>query len=384
MSNIALIVAAGRGTRLGADSPKQYVPLAGKPILRRTVDAFASHDRITNIRVVIHIDDRDHYRAAVAGMSLLDPVIGGESRQDSVRRGLESLADEPPQHVLIHDAARPFVDAETITATLDALRHHTGAIPALPVPDSLKRVTDKIIEQSFDRRGIWRAQTPQAFHFAEILAAHRACNDVAATDDAAVAAEAGLEVAVVPGTEDNLKITDCDDLARAERILTQRLTDVRVGNGFDVHRFEPGDHIMLCGIRVPHDAGLQGHSDADVGLHALTDAILGALGAGDIGQHFPPSDPTWRNVSSDRFLRQAGSFVAEAGGSVAHVDLTLILERPKVGPHRDAMRARIAEILGIDSARVSVKATTTERLGFLGRGEGVAAQATATIRLPGI
>jgi len=382
MSTIALIVAAGRGTRLGSDVPKQYLLLGGKPVLRHAVEAFLGHEAVSALRVVIHQGDRGRHDAALAGLDVLPPVGGGASRQDSVRRGLESLAESPPKRVLIHDAARPFVGHELISRTLAALDRHAGAIPALPVADSLKRVADGVIADHLARDALWRAQTPQAFRYPEILAAHRACPDAGVGDDAQVAARAGLAVAVVAGAEENFKLTEAADLARAERWLTRALPEVVVGNGFDVHRFTAGDHVMLCGIAVPHSAGLEGHSDADVGLHALTDAILGALGDGDIGQHFPPGDARWRDADSTRFLRHACDLVAARGGRIAHLDLTLILERPRIGPHREAMRRRIAEIVGLELERVSIKATTTERLGFLGRGEGIAAQATATVRLP--
>ncbi len=381
-NTVALIVAAGRGIRLGARTPKQYLPLGGAPMLRRSVEAFLSHPEVTAVGVVIDPAERGRHDEALSGLALLAPVAGGASRQESVRFGLESLAQNPPDRVLIHDAARPFVDAVTISAVLAALDSHQGAVPGLAVVDSLRRAADGEIVEDVDRDGIWRVQTPQAFRYGEILAAHRELRDLSLTDDAAVARRAGLSVAVVPGAEGNFKITDEADLARARRLLDGGPSDIRVGNGFDVHRFESGNFVTLCGVRVPHVAGLKGHSDADVGLHALTDAVLGAIGAGDIGQHFPPDDEQWRDAPSDRFLGHARDLVAQAGGAIAHVDVTLILERPKIGPHREAMRARVAEILALALDRVSVKATTTERLGFLGRGEGIAAQATATIRLP--
>ncbi|MDP6708970.1 MAG: bifunctional 2-C-methyl-D-erythritol 4-phosphate cytidylyltransferase/2-C-methyl-D-erythritol 2,4-cyclodiphosphate synthase [Alphaproteobacteria bacterium] len=383
MNTIALIVAAGRGTRLGAELPKQYLSLAGVPMLRHSVEAFLAHPEVDAVRVVIDPADREHHDRALRGLAALAPVAGGASRQQSVRLGLESLTGAAPDRVLIHDAARPFVDANTISATLAALGQHHGALPGLAVADSLKRAEAGLVTDSVDRAGIWRAQTPQVFRFADILAAHREAEDLSLTDDAAVATRAGLAVAMVPGTEANFKVTDEADMARARRTIGGDAGEVRVGNGFDVHRFEAGDHVMLCGVAVPHDAGLKGHSDADVGLHALTDAVLGTIGAGDIGQHFPPSEPEWRGAPSEDFLRHAAALVVAAGGCIAHVDLTLILERPKVGPHRDRMRANVARILDLAVERVSVKATTTERLGFLGRGEGIAAQATATVRLGG-
>lgn len=385
-SCVALIVAAGRGVRFGADMPKQYLPLAGKPVLRRTVEAFLRQPEITSIRVVIDPAFQDFYEQAVAGLDLPPPIIGGPTRQDSVLNGLEALAGHAPDLVLIHDAARPLVDGKAIRDVITALDQAPGAIAATPLADTLKRGADTGATVSsagtLDRTGLWRALTPQGFRFADILIAHRRAAGLNLTDDAAVAEQAGLAVTLVPSNPDNLKVTTKDDLARAERLLLASLGDVRTGTGFDVHKFTDGDHVWLCGLKVPHDQGLEGHSDADVGLHALTDAILGAICAGDIGQHFPPSDPRWKGADSSKFLRHAADLVAEKGGVIAHVDVTLICERPKVGPHRAAMAARIAEILDIDPARVSVKATTTEGLGFTGRREGIAAQAAATVRLP--
>lgn len=386
-SCIALIVAAGTGQRFGAEQPKQYLDLAGQPVLRRTVEAFRRHPKVSAVRVVINPAFRDLYDAAVAGLDLPEPVAGGASRQDSVRNGLEALADSAPDAVLIHDAARPLIDAATIDAVIAALDQHPAALAAVPVADTLKRgdggLGGGLVTGTVDRSGLWRAQTPQGFRFPEILAAHRAAAGLELTDDAAVAERAGLPVALVPAREENFKVTTPDDLTRAARALDSALSDIRTGMGFDVHRFAEGDHVTLCGVRVPHTHRLDGHSDADVGLHALTDAILGALCAGDIGSHFPPSDPQWRGADSALFLKHAAELVTARGGRIAHVDITIICERPKVGPHREAMTARVAEILGMPADRVSVKATTTERLGFTGRGEGIAAQAVATIRLPG-
>jgi 2-C-methyl-D-erythritol 4-phosphate cytidylyltransferase / 2-C-methyl-D-erythritol 2,4-cyclodiphosphate synthase len=377
---IALIVAAGRGSRFGAAAPKQYVDLAGKPVLRYCLETFARHPGVKAVRVVIHDDDRPLYEAAVAGLALLEPVTGGTTRQESVRRGLESLRELAPANVLIHDAARPLVDAALIDRMLAALGKAPGAIPALPLADTLKRAAEGHVGETLDRRNLWRAQTPQAFRYRDIMAAHDRAAGRALTDDAAVAEAAGLAVAVIEGAEENFKVTTEADLRRARQMLSPTL-DIRTGSGFDVHRFGPGDKIMLCGVAVPHDHGLIGHSDADVGLHALTDAILGAIAAGDIGQHFPPSDPRWRGADSAQFLAHAGSLVAARGGRILSADITIICERPKVGPHRAAMVARVAAILGLDPARVSVKATTTEGLGFTGRGEGIAAQAIATVGL---
>jgi len=381
----AIIVAAGRGHRMESDIPKQYLTLGGEPILRLTARALLAHPDISSVTAVINFDDKALYEAAVDGLDLEPPVEGGERRQDSVRNGLESLAAQPPGKVLIHDGARPFLDAATIDHVLEALDEMPGAIAAMPVNDTLKRGQEGCITKTVDRTSLWRAQTPQGFRYAEILAAHRACAEGGElTDDAAVAEQAGLPVALVMGSEDNFKITSTGDLARGERIMMEITgnREIRVGSGFDVHRFEAGDEVMLCGVKIPHSAKLAGHSDADVALHALTDAILGALGAGDIGHHFPPDDAKWKGASSDIFLSHAGELVSGHGGQILGLDLTVICEAPKIGPHRAAMIARIAEILEIEPARISVKATTTEGLGFTGRKEGIAAQATATLALP--
>lgn len=383
---VALVVAAGRGQRIGGETPKQYLPLGGRPMLRRSLEAFLAHDAIDAVATVIRPQDRALFDAASAGLDVLAPVAGGASRRESVLRGLESLEARAPERVLIHDAARPFVTAAIIDRVIAALDEAPGAIAAVPVADTLKRGAKGRIVETVERARLWRAQTPQGFRFAEILAAHRAARQADSrselTDDAAVAQQAGLRVLLVAGDEDNFKVTTEEDFRRAERLAAGAAGEVRVGTGFDSHRFGPGDHVWLCGVRIPHSRGLSGHSDADVGLHALTDALLGAIGAGDIGTHFPPSDPEWRGASSDRFLRFAGELVAARGGRVLNLDLTLILEAPKIGPRREAMGARIAEILGLAPDRVSVKATTTDGMGFTGRGEGVAAQAVATVRLP--
>jgi 2-C-methyl-D-erythritol 4-phosphate cytidylyltransferase/2-C-methyl-D-erythritol 2,4-cyclodiphosphate synthase len=378
----AVIVAAGRGTRFGGALPKQYLALGGASVLRHAAAAFAAHPRVAGVQVVIRPEDRAAFDAALAGLALLPPVPGGAERQDSVRLGLEALIPRDPDRVLIHDGARPFPDAALVDRVLDALDSAPAAIPALPLSDTLKRVENGAIRETVDRLGLWRAQTPQGFHFRAILEAHRAASGRVLTDDAAVAEAAGIKAVVVAGSEDNLKVTTAPDLAAAERLFADRLSDVRVGHGFDVHGFAPGDRVVICGVEIPHDRTLAGHSDADVGLHALTDALLGAIGAGDIGMHFPPSDPRWRGAASHRFLRHAADLVGARGGRIAGVDVTLICERPKIAPHRARMIERIAEILEIPPDRVSVKATTTERLGFTGRGEGIAAQAIATVRLP--
>lgn len=382
-NSIALIVAAGAGTRLGGEVPKQYLPLGGRAVLRHSVETFLRHRAISGVRAVISPEHRALYDNAVAGLSILPPVAGGASRQDSVRNGLESLAELQPNRVLIHDAARPFLTAEIVDRTLAALDDAPGAVVAVPVTDTLKRGHDDRVAGTVDRSALWRAQTPQAFRYADILAAHRQAKGAAMTDDAAVAEAAGLPVKLVMGADDNFKITTADDLRRAERLVGAAAQEFRTGAGYDVHRFAAGDSVTICGVRIAHDQSLEGHSDADVGLHALTDAILGTIGAGDLGSHFPPGDPQWRGADSARFLSHAAGLVAAKGGRIAHVDVTLICERPKIAPHRAAMIARIAAILGLDEGRVSVKATTTEGLGFTGRREGIAAQAVATVALPG-
>jgi len=379
---VALVVAAGRGRRFGGDVPKQYLDLAGRPVLRHSLAAYATNPQVDAVRTVIHGDDRQLFDAAAAGLGVLDPVPGGNSRQDSVRLGLESLAPLAPDIVLIHDGARPFIDAGTIGRVIAALERHPGAIPAVPVADTLKREGDGgLIDGTVDRAGLWRAQTPQGFRFGEILAAHRAVVGEELTDDAAVLERAGGSVALVLGDEGNVKITTTADLERARRAFDGP-GEFRTGNGYDVHRFTTGSGLWLCGVQVPHDAALEGHSDADVALHAATDALLGAIAAGDIGRHFPPSDPRWKGAASHQFLTHAARLVSGLGGRVVHLDVTIVCERPKVGPHRAAMQARMAELLALRQDRISVKATTTERLGFTGRGEGIAAQATATVWLP--
>jgi 2-C-methyl-D-erythritol 4-phosphate cytidylyltransferase/2-C-methyl-D-erythritol 2,4-cyclodiphosphate synthase len=386
MDTVAIIVAGGRGVRARGGLPKQYRQLGGQPLLRRTIACFARHPSVDALRVVIHPDDAGLYAESAAGFDLLPPVHGGAQRQDSSRNGLESLSDLNPVNVLIHDAARPFADEGTIQRVIDTLSDETpAALAAIPVSDTLKRADEADrVAGTVDRTRLWRAQTPQGFRYAAILAAHRSQAGRDLTDDAAVAEAAGLPVKLVPGSPDNIKVTMPEDFSRAERFLAAQAAagEYRTAAGFDVHPFEPGDHVMLCGVRVPHSHGLAGHSDSDVGLHALTDALLGCIGAGDIGSHFPPSDPQWRGVDSAVFLAHAAQLVANAGAVLRHVDVTLICEAPKVGPHREVMRARLAEILGISIDRVSVKATTTDGLGFLGRREGIAAQAAATVWLP--
>lgn len=367
----ALIVAAGKGERAGGDTPKQYRIFRGKPVLAHAIDALAEHQMIDAIRVVIGPDQDEAYRESVADRNLSPPVIGGSTRQESVQRGLEAIAaDGGADVVLIHDAARPFTPAAVIDRLVDALDADPGAIPALPVVDSLARTDGR----SVDRSEFVSIQTPQAFRFDAILAAHRDWTATQpATDDAAIARAAGHRVALVEGDPALKKITFAEDFAMPSPAIP------RTGLGYDVHAFSEGDHVWLCGIEIPHDRSLAGHSDADVGLHALTDAILGALGEGDIGDHFPPSDPQWKGAASHRFLEHARDLANADGMMIHHVDVTLICEAPRIGPHRAAMRSRIAEILEIPEKSVSVKATTTEKLGFAGRGEGIAAQAIATL-----
>jgi len=379
MTNAALIVAAGRGTRAGPGGPKQYRTLGGMTVLRRTLLAFVTHEGIDAVQAVIHPDDLKAYEASAAGLpKLLPPCFGGETRQASVAAGLEALSQAAPARVLIHDGARPLVSPDIIERAIAALGVHQGVLVALPVTDTLRIAAGGMAGATVPRDGLWRAQTPQAFRFDAILKAHRTALGAELTDDVAVATAAGMDVTIIEGHEANLKITTSDDLKLAERLLGSR-GESRTGSGYDVHRFGDGDHVWLCGVKIPHTHGLVGHSDADVGLHAITDALLGAISEGDIGQHFPPSDPQWKGASSDRFLAHAAKLAADKAARIVHVDVTFICERPKIGPHRDAMRARVAEILGLAPDRVSIKATTTEGLGFTGRSEGLAAQALATV-----
>jgi len=386
LTTAALIVAAGRGTRAAAagETPKQYAALGGEAILARTLRIFLDHPAIDRIAVAIAPADRALYERAIGAghPRLLPPVAGGGTRQESVLNGLRALSPHAPARVLIHDAVRPFVTPDIVGRTLAALDTASGAIAALPVADTLKRAgPDGRIAATVDRASLWRAQTPQAFRFPDILSAHEAAaaaGRLDLTDDAAVAEWASLPVALVEGSEANRKLTTAQDLAMAARAFAQ-VRDVRTAQGFDVHRFAPGDHVWLCGVRVPHTHALEGHSDADVPLHALTDALLGAIGEADIGTLFPDTDPRWKGASSHLFLAEAAARVRAQGAEIANADVTILCEAPRIAPHRDAMRARIAEVLAIDIARVAVKATTTEGLGFTGRREGLAALATATV-----
>ena len=392
MKTAALIVAAGRGTRARGPGrgpgpgPKQYAAIGGVPVLAQALRPFLAHPDIAFVAVAIARGDEALYRAAVAGLAsdkLLSPIGGGATRQASVGNGLRALSAHLPDGVLIHDAARPFVTRDVIDRVLGALAQWPGAIAALPLADTLKKAgPGGLIAATVDRAGLWRAQTPQGFRFADILAAHeraRAAGLEDMTDDAAIAEWTGLPVGLVLGSVANAKLTTPEDFAMAERAAGG--PDVRVGQGFDVHRLVAGDHVWLCGVRIAHTQGLEGHSDADVALHALTDALLGAIGAGDIGQHFPDSDPHWRGAASGIFVGEALRLVRAHGGTIRNVDVTLLCEAPRIAPHRDAMRRRIAELLELEEARVSVKATTTEGLGFAGRREGIAAVATASVVL---
>jgi 2-C-methyl-D-erythritol 4-phosphate cytidylyltransferase/2-C-methyl-D-erythritol 2,4-cyclodiphosphate synthase len=369
----ALVVAAGQGLRAGQPLPKQFAPWRGKPVVRHSVEALLASG-VAPVIVVIPPGGEEIASHALGSLaSQVRLVTGGATRQDSVRNGLEALADDAPEHVLIHDAARPSLSAQVIERLRGALAEHQGAIPVLPVVDSLVATDGPLMGAPAPREALRRVQTPQAFRYAPILAAHRAwTGDTSAGDDAQVARAAGLTIALIEGDEALHKLTFAGD-------FENDAPPVRVGSGYDVHRLADGEELWLCGVRIAHDQGLAGHSDADVAIHALVDALLGALGEGDIGQHFPPSDPQWRGASSDRFLAHAGTLVAQAGYRLGNADVTIVCEAPKIGPHRQAMRERLAAILGVDKRLVSVKATTTEKLGFTGRSEGIAAQAVASL-----
>lgn len=385
----AVVVAAGRGERAGAsaEGPKQYRAIGGVRVIRRTLEALAGSGVVGRIAVAIHPDDADLFGAAASDME--PPVIavpGGPTRQASTLLALEALADAPPAYVMIQDGVRPFIDAELLSRIAEGLTPQSGVLPGLPVTDTLKRVASDLVSETVPRANLFAAQTPQAFPFAAILDAHRRAaregkSDF--TDDCAIAEWAGLRVTIVPGSPDNVKLTYARDIAMADERLSGSWPDVRTGNGYDVHAFGEGDAVTLCGVRIPYGRTLSGHSDADVGLHALTDALLATCGAGDIGTHFPPSQPQWKGAASRIFVEHAAALVRERGGRIANTDVTLIAEAPRVGPHREAMVEAMAAMLGIEAGRVSVKATTNERLGFVGREEGIAAIATATVVYPG-
>jgi 2-C-methyl-D-erythritol 4-phosphate cytidylyltransferase/2-C-methyl-D-erythritol 2,4-cyclodiphosphate synthase len=389
-STAVIIVAAGKGERAGADGntePKQYRFMAGKPILSRTIAAFLADDSITHVLPVIHADHAERYAAlGLSDERLLPPVQGGTTRQASVLEGLKALAPLRPDRVLIQDAARPFVSVDLIARVNAALNQHDGALPTLPVTDTIKRSLDgDLVTKTEDRRQLFAAQTPQGFRFGQIFSAHMRAGTVRRefTDDAEIAEWAGLRVAMVEGDRNNIKITHPEDFARAERIvMADQGYETRIGTGYDVHPFAPGDAVWLCGVKIPHKAKLQGHSDADVALHALTDAILGAIGEGDIGTHFPPSDMQWKGAASTVFLRHAGELVKKAGGRIVNLDVTIVAEAPRIAAHVPAMCAAIAETLGISPDRVAVKATTNEKLGFIGREEGIVSMASASVEVP--
>jgi 2-C-methyl-D-erythritol 4-phosphate cytidylyltransferase / 2-C-methyl-D-erythritol 2,4-cyclodiphosphate synthase len=382
----AILVAAGRGLRAGAGGPKQYRTIGGQTVIFRAMQALCSHPDVATVQPVVSPDDVALFNDAVASLRHAPPANGGATRQASVHAGLEALTADKPDIVLIHDAARPFVTSAVISRAIDAAGRTGAAVPAVPVTDTIKQVNDAgDVTGTPERARLRIAQTPQAFRYDVILEAHRRAareNRSDFTDDAALAEWAGLTVATFEGDAANMKLTTPEDFVREEARLGAMLGDIRTGTGYDVHAFGEGDHVMICGVRVPHNKGFLAHSDGDVGLHALVDAILGALADGDIGSHFPPSDPKWKGASSDRFLKYAVERVTARGGRVANLEVTMICERPKIGPLRDTMRAKIAEISGIDISRIAVKATTSERLGFTGREEGIAATASATIRLP--
>ena len=371
----AILVAAGSGSRFGGGLPKQFLTLRGRPVIRWAAEALAPHATLLQ-----PVGDAALIVPALAGLAHLPCVPGGATRQASVAAGLEAREGWAPDGVLVHDAARPCVPAGLVPALLAALEDHAGAIPAVPVADTLKRGDGGVIAETVPRAGLYRAQTPQAFHFDTLLDLHRLNLRAEATDDAWLLEQAGLDVALVPGAEENVKLTYPEDFARVERTMGALLP--RVGTGFDVHALKPGRRLVLCGVEIPHDMGLDGHSDADVGIHALCDAIYGALAEGDIGRHFPPTEASWKDADSARFLRHAAERIAARGGVLANADVTLICERPKITPHAPAMIARLAELLGVPADRISVKATTSERLGFTGRQEGIAAQAAVCVLVP--
>lgn len=386
---IILIVAAGRGLRAGGDIPKQYVKQRGRYVLSRTIDAFLEHPLVSHIQTVIHPDDMDLYQAATKDFDkkLLPPVHGGTSRQESVYNGLKALSECEADHVLIHDAARPFVSSSLITRVIEGLAQDNAVLPVTPVIDTIKQVDGNRVSRTIERKSLYGAQTPQGFSYPLILDLHKQADhetDVEFTDDASLAEWANIPVQTVEGDVQNQKLTTRRDMDMAELILAnadETQMETRTGFGFDVHRFEPGDGVILCGIKIPFDKKLKGHSDADVAMHALTDALLGAVGEGDIGAHFPPSDPQWAGAASSLFLEHAVELIRKRSGKIINVDVTIICEQPKIGPHREKMRQELARIMGVEAHRISIKATTTERLGFTGRDEGMAAQAIASITL---
>ncbi|WP_119391891.1 bifunctional 2-C-methyl-D-erythritol 4-phosphate cytidylyltransferase/2-C-methyl-D-erythritol 2,4-cyclodiphosphate synthase [Taklimakanibacter lacteus] len=385
----AVVVAAGTGSRAGGEKPKQYQSIGGRPVVWWALKSFCDHPLVSHIQPVIGASQETLFAQAAAGLAVEPPITGGATRQESCRLGLEALAKHDLTHVLIHDAARPFISADLISRVIAGLKEHQGVVPGIAVADTIKKAPQGTIERTIDRSGLWVVQTPQGFAFAAIRAAHeqaRQSGQANLTDDAAVAELAGVTVAVVPGGPENRKMTTFDDLAEANRSFSKSLNalaDIRTGMGVDIHPFAEGNHVMLCGVEIAHTHRLAGHSDADAALHALTDAILGALGEGDIGTFFPPNDPQWKGAASSIFLAKAVSLVAERGGKVGNADIAILAEAPRIAPHLPAMKAKLSALLGIGEDRIAIKATTTEKLGFVGRGEGITAFATVIVRLPG-
>lgn len=387
---VALITACGRGNRmnLGEGIPKQYLPLAGVPLLRHSIMAFLNHPKISDVMCVIHPDDVAFYEEAVAGLDLLNPVFGGDTRQASIRFGLEALREHHPNKVLIHDGVRPFVSKRVINGILEKLETHPAVIPAVAVEDTLKKYSDGKIEWTLERENLWRAQTPQGFIYEDILNSHIAFKDLNFTDDSALNEYAGIPVAIVPGSQNNFKITTEEDYERAIRVVSMLIQNVkeenRCGTGFDVHAFRKRNEgennlIRICGVDIEFDKKIAAHSDGDVGIHAAMDALLGAIGEGDIGEHFSPNDARWKNIDSREMLKIVKHLLVKKGARIMNLDITLICERPKISKFKNQMREELAKVLGLSKSRVNIKATTTEKLGFLGREEGIAAQAAASI-----
>lgn len=389
MKVAAVVVAGGSGIRAGGEVPKQYQNIGGKPVIWWTLKAFVDHPGVAVVQPVIGAGHEVHYDACAGGLGCLPPVTGGSTRQESCRIGVEALEAHRPDAVLIHDAARPLVSRDLISHIIAALHNYKGVIPAMPILETIKRAPGGLIESTIDRSAMWTAQTPQGFRFEPILRAHReaaAARATSLTDDAAIAERAGIPVSIIAGRPENRKITTAEDLADADQFVTLKLmgglSDVRIGHGIDVHAFVPGDHVTLCGVRIPHTSRLEGHSDADAALHALTDAILGAIGEGDIGTHFPPSDPKWKGAHSAMFVRKAMDLLTARGGRIANADISILCQSPRITPYVGKMKDTVAELLDIPAGRVAIKATTTERLGFVGREEGLLAHATVLVRLP--
>ena len=381
---IALILSGGSGERFGNILPKQYLDIGTQTIIRHAVDVFYNHPKIDNIRVVIRPQDKNIYQNSFDDIDILEPVDGGETRQESVRFGLESLVELDPDIVLIHDGARPFPSHDLLTKTIETLQHMPAVIPVLGISDTLKKVdeTRSFVKETIDRNNLFRAQTPQGFKFKSILKAHRRNSEQQFTDDAVIAEKEGLEIGTVAGEVENIKITTQEDYKLVVKMHHQLNGTIHVGTGFDVHAFSEGDHLVLCGVKIPYKQSLKGHSDADVAIHAATDAILGAIGEDDIGKHFPSEDKKWKNTASTTFLQHAMFLVNKLNGRINNLDVTIICEKPKIGPYRKKMREELSKILALPITSVNVKATTTEKLGFTGREEGIAAQAIATVFLP--